>query len=322
MSDYLIELGRKEYVEFSQRIAGSFPKLTFGAFANRDLCNELAYAGKDLFGDVIESMQALLIDPSVGLSAVDIARDDASTDHQNLVIGAAAATAICASLFESRTNPIGQTPFWLHMTPPGVAKASGIDIQYNNTTDVVLHTDWYCSNDEAYVPNRIGLFNLLVSYKRPGNFHWLPFSKWSEFTEFSKNDLLRSDISFELLPQLLVTKDGNSRFGEKYLRTGPIVKDGEAGPIYFLNGRIDRNGRNSTQTVAEFDRLRSALKESYGRFEIAQAERRLIVLNNLTCFHGRDRMEDPIPGAPVQRAFLRFMDDTRVSFGKTQVFHD
>jgi hypothetical protein len=244
-----------------------------------------------------------------GIAVIDIPESHLLTPAQNTLAGVAAVVGLFGFIGTPAGNLIGDLPFTLHRASHSQnSKMKDIGLS-NFTPDAKLgfHNDGNISGTHAELPLHISIYNLLISYRQPGNFSWVPLKEWSESKHFEKYAGMRSQADIRLTPTVHFDNNGKPvRTGVEKITT-PLIFRNQLGQMrFFMNGDA-----HESENSAEIRSLFLSLKESISKahcIDIAQKERRAIFMNNAQGFHARDIFEDPIPDVDLSRVFLRLVD--------------
>lgn len=245
-----------------------------------------------------------------GIAAIDVPESEAMSQAQNTVAGVAAVVGMFGLVGAPAGNSLGNLPFTLHRASHSeITRMREVGLEkFTPDAKLGFHNDGNIRSTHTELPLHIAIYNILISYRKPGNFSWVPIKAWSDAKTFEQHAGERSEAVISLTPVIYFDDNGQAvRVGADQVTT-PMIFCNEAGKTrFFLNGDVPESGN-----TAESRALFMALKRSIGnapRINIAQKERRVIFLNNTEGFHAREVLEDPIPGVDLSRMFLRLVDN-------------
>lgn len=244
-----------------------------------------------------------------GIAVIDIPECPRLTPAQNTIAGVAAVVGLFGFIGRPAGNMLDKLPFTLHRASHSeVAKMKAIGLE-NFTPDAKLgfHNDGNVIGTLAGLPLHVLIYNLLISYRQPGNFSWVPLKEWSEAKYFDEYAGVRSQAVIYLSPTVHFDKNGKPvKSGAEKIARPLVFRNNLGQRRFFLNGDA-----SDSENSAEIRSLFLALKDSISkarRIDIAQKERRAIFMNNAEGFHAREVFEDPIPDVDLSRVFLRMID--------------
>jgi hypothetical protein len=256
-----------------------------------------------------EFLKRVLGPDGEGIAAVDMPECNELSLAQNTVAGAAGVVGLFGRIGSPALNPADALPFTLHRashSDTAKMKQIGLDM-FTPDAKLGFHNDGLVHGDSVELPLHIGIYNLLISYRNPGNFSWIPTRKWNESSKFEAVCGDASMAVVRLTPRMHFAPDGQPvKTGVDQVRV-PLVFRNVAGQVrFFLNGDVTQHD-NSPEVTRLFSEMKASIS-SADRVSILQKERRAIFLNNTAGFHARDIFEDPIPGVDLSRVFLRLVD--------------
>lgn len=196
------------------------------------------------------------------------------------------------------------TPFTLHTA----AHSSGELLEdRDHTPDVKLgfHNDGLLNAGNLEIPNHIVLYNLYISYRKPGKFKWIPIALWDKLNEHKKMKITENiKIKIQLTPSFHLDKNGAiTKTDFNYLEI-PISNFNKKGDIrFFLNGKALYD-----KDMYLVQKIQDSLEKNSVIISIDQKERRAFYLKNTAGFHARDVFEDPVENTDLTRVFLRSVD--------------
>ena len=266
----------------------------------RDLMNSVQ---KSILVEEFETADKHLDDPEVGAVTIvtpALENGNAETAFIRMVILMCCTGTDINPLADDRLN---KTPFTLYGASDENKQAMKKAGLRNFAPDAVLgyHNDGAFVEDAIYVPERVGLQNVVLNYKAPGSFYWLPFALWEE------GETLLGELEEQVL------KIGTTPIAHREKGTGDVIVDRElvlevpaiwrtsAGlPCLFLNGEP------VAESAALFQSLQKSLARNTSRWASAQALNRLTLIRNDRGVHARDILQQPIAhGAQASRMMCR-----------------
>ncbi|HVT63270.1 MAG TPA: hypothetical protein VHD33_07290, partial [Legionellaceae bacterium] len=158
------------------------------------------------------------------------------------------------------------------------------------------------------IPKYIATYNLYISYKKPGNFIWIPTKHWEESSKFKDVKYKNMIININLTPTFHLNHEDkiyNSGYEKICAPLSYINQNGD--DLFFLNGQVFLKN-NSDECVQAVNEMRNSLLKNDFKICIPQKERRIIFLNNILGFHARDIFEEPIENVDLSRVMLRMVD--------------
>jgi hypothetical protein len=319
----IIQIKSSEYDKFCTKLESEVPNIaTLDVFKDQDICDLVKNMCGHIFFKEIKAITSLLEDENIGISAVDIPESSIYSKESDAIYGAAVVIGLFNNFAYSNTDQINGMPFTLHTASHSNGKrldAAGFD-GYTPEVKLGFHNDGLLSSDGIEIPNHIAVYNLYISYHRPGNFIWIPTSAWEDSEKYSaelngqnikvkikltptfrlddKNEVISSGFNYVTVPVSHVTADGEQRF--------------------FLNGQV--LSEDNLQVHVDFvQSIRDSLQKNRTKIYIQQKERRAIFLKNTKGFHARDIFEEPIEGVDLSRVMLRLVDINAESYPSTHM---
>lgn len=154
-------------------------------------------------------------------------------------------------------------------------------------------------------PKMLGLLNLLINYKDPGRFYWVPFAKWEGFTEYANK--FGVDEEYTIIPTPIAYKDNSGNLNVKGNSSTqvPIFHHSNDGLLtMLLNGEVvDKNGN----ILKMYQDLQESISHQSERYFTPQRVSQLTVINNHLGCHARDILEEPVGKGKYTRSLVRFM---------------
>lgn len=317
----VMKVGEQAFAAFVSALASEGPSEgpTMDHFKDQTFRSAYLRAAAITMQDVISQAVPALQDESLGMAVVDIPQLSGTSEADSQINGFACAAAIFSSLARASLVPPNNVPFGLHLsrTTPRENEDGSTPVSYTPDTEFGFHTDGITRSGGLYVPDTIGVYNLLLTFQRPGNFHWLPYSRWPEFSKYAETLELNSAVAIEIAPAAYLGKNGKEIVGGARVVEVPVVKLGKESrrPVFFCNGRLAQYEGDAHRVADLMREMRASLSAGGRHFSVPQRERRLIVVRNSGGFHSRDRLLMPQPDCELSRVFARFIDDAGEIFG-------
>jgi hypothetical protein len=274
---------------------------------------------RQIFPAAIELVKAELSDVKTGIIAADIPESSSVSVDDNAFWGVVLATAFGANVFALSRDKINNTPF--------TAYAASYEKSHELTefglttvapeTKLGFHTDGVIDGKGISMPRNIMLYNVLIGYRRPGCFHWVPFDSWTDKTSFMKRVGVGKRYSIRLTPSIYDLGDGKLEVASPDRVDAPIFVDDEQNryPLY-INGTVIGCDDDANFESGLFDALRQSIADNPIRFSVPQRSRRIIFARNIAGAHARDIFEEPLPDTSYTRIFLRSVDVDTVSLAR------
>ncbi len=172
-----------------------------------------------------------------------------------------------------------------------------------------FHNDGLLSSKSIEIPVYVMVYNFYISYRKPGNFMWVPTALWTEGEKFEavvKEKQLK--VKIKLNPNYHFDHKGeivNTIFDFIEAPISQINQSGER--RFFLNGQVlsDTNLQSNVDFVQS---IRDSLENNPHKICIPQCERRAFYIKNTAGFHARNIFEEPIEGVDLTRVDIRADD--------------
>lgn len=310
--DCILKVPQEKYEKFCVDLEKrSLQIKDLSIFKNESVCDLIASLCNEIFSDEIKDIISLVNQPNVGIAALDIPEMTNWSSALNGIYSAAIVIGIFKNIGIPNMDPINKMPFTIHTASHENAKrldAGGLD-QYTPEVKLGFHNDGLLSNGKIEIPNHIAIYNLYISYRRPGNFMWIPIALWEEaekYEEISKRNSI--NIKIRLTPSYYFDKTGevkNTVFDFVEAPLSSINKNGDR--RFFLNGQVLPED-NPQEHVNLIQALRNSLEKNPKKIFIPQKERRVIFLKNTMGFHARDIFQEPMEEVDLTRVFIRAVD--------------
>ena len=308
----ILEISIEKYEAFcialEKKILQPLDLTVFNSESNCKIISQLCEA---IFFEEIRKIISLLNNPSIGIASLDIPESSLLNKNLNSIYGAAVVMGIFNKIGIPNIDPINQMPFAIHSASHSNAEQLDAKNLFHYTPEVKLgfHNDGLLSKNTIEIPKHIAIYNLYISYMRPGNFMWIPTASWvdaDKYHQISKTENI--NVKIKLTPSYYLDNVGNLKNSVSDLIEAPISTFNENGEyMFFLNGQVllEDNLQKSVDFVQE---IRNSLQNNPEIIRIPQKERRAFFITNTKGFHARDVFQDPIDGVDLTRVFLRMVD--------------
>jgi hypothetical protein len=312
IENHILELATAKYQKLCEILENRFPEaadLTF--FKDEPSCTIINDTCADLFSEEITQIVKILDNPNIGIVALDIPESDSVSKIKNGIYGAAVIMGIFNKIGIPNFDSLNKMPFAVHTASHSNAvqlDSHGLD-HYTPEVKLGFHNDGLLSSDKIEIPEHIVVYNFYISYKRPGNFLWVPTSAWVEAEKyFEHSQKEKKCVKIRVTPSFYLDENKKIQNSVFDFVEAPVSLLKENGDIrFFLNGQV-RKEDNTEEDVAFIHSLRESIQNNPQIIKIPQRERRAIFLKNTKGFHARDVFEEPIDGVDLTRVFLRMVD--------------
>ncbi|WP_277188120.1 hypothetical protein [Caballeronia sp. BR00000012568055] len=313
----IIELGEADYQHFIDQLPDASAIIPdISKLNDRALTQSAHKLASEIFSTEIDLVKSELSDAKAGIVAVDIPESRTLSVDDNAFWGVALATGFGSNVFSLAHDKINGTPFTIYaasyeksreLTEFGLPTVAP-------ETKLGFHTDGVIHGDTVSMPCNIMLYNVLIEYYRPGCFHWVPFHSWDEKKTFMERVGVGKRYSVKLAPSIYDLGEGKLEIVSPDTVDVPIFADDEKNefPLY-INGSVVGSSDNESFDPEIFAALKQSIADSRVRYSVPQRSRRIIFARNVAGAHARDIFEEPIPGVPYTRIFLRSVDVDAVS---------
>jgi hypothetical protein len=285
-----------------------FEKCNWAALKNEQAIDFIDNIIGSTLKPLIDSAQKALIDPAQGLAVIDIPSIEGIEQATDMWIGSLIALIISKRIYSIRIDPNTSLPFTIYNASSEgeyLLKKNGIKY-YSPEQNLGFHTDGIVSDNLLWSPNFVSIYNVYLGYKKPGNFHWIPFSRWDEFDKW-KQELASKRFTVEITPityrhantKLEVTSQGE--FEVSLMRV-----DGDH-CVPFFNGEVTACVSDSDFEIEKVKRMLISLSTNKTCISTPLRPRRLFVLNNWLGAHARDIFKEPLENVKYTRSFFRMM---------------
>ncbi|QXI66191.1 hypothetical protein CP157_03983 (plasmid) [Paracoccus marcusii] len=260
------------------------------------------------FKDSIEKIKTQTDDDKIGISVVDIPSGISEDKKLDVLYGCLSAAGLMESLSELVEDKKSGTPFTLYnASKENEEKLVEAGLKFYSPEDRLgFHTDGLIDGAKVKVPNYIAVYNIMVAYRKPGNFYYLPKSLWKDYNKFRDAFGINKDVSFSMTPIVYAGKDGELVSSEGKTLTCPVFSSDSCTDAIFFNGEVSSDCNKITTLAAE---MTESLLDNPDRWAAPIKNRRLFIMNNKSGFHARDIFADPIDGVRYTRSFMRFVSE-------------
>lgn len=298
------------YEFFCEQIQDYNSALSMESFRDKHVCEFIIQLCSNIFKQEIHETKMLLDDKNTAITYFDIPESDKYDKKHNTICGVAIVVGLFNALDRANIDPLSDTPFTLHVASHSNVKKideSGFG-NYMPEVKLGFHNDGLLSKDKIEIPKYIATYNLYISYKKPGNFIWVPTNLWGESLKFRDEKYRKMAINIKLTPTFHLNHE-NKIYNTGYEKIcAPLTFTNLNGnTLFFLNGQVLLED-NSDECVQIVNEMRNSLLKNEFKIRIPQKERRIIFLNNTLGFHARDVFEEPIENVDLSRVMLRMVD--------------
>ncbi|MGW9389034.1 hypothetical protein [Streptomyces globisporus] len=280
-------------------------RASMDAFRDRKVATAAIDRVRTVIASEIDAAVVHLENPEVGGVCVVTPEDQDGSKH------AALTRAIILMNFTGTSdNPLvldrlNSTPFSLYGASENIQKEMTATGLHNVSPRKILgyHNDGALGTGRPYIPQRVGLQNVLLNYKKPGKLYWLPFSLWEEGEDVLKK-YQHETLRIGTTP--ITHRDratGQIIVDRQEVIKAPAVWRGQGGlPTAFLNGEPLPSSANI------FREIQHSLERNAMRWTSEQTTWRLNVIRNEWGVHARSIMSKPCAqGAAHSRIMCRMI---------------
>jgi hypothetical protein len=317
LSPKILKLGDSEYREFVKQLpelAALSPDIS--RLNKTDSLATATGVACQLFSDAIGIVKTELADVKTGIVAVDIPESSEINADDNAFWGVVLATALGSNIFTLSNDKVNQTPFTVYaasyeksreLTQFGLPTVAP-------ETKLGFHTDGVMQNNGVSMPRNIMLYNVIIEYRRPGCFHWVPFDSWADKAMYMDRVGIGRRYSIRLTPSIYDLGNGQLEVASPDKVDAPIFpNDASNGYPLYINGTIVGSEDPASFDPSLFDALKQSIADNPIRYSVPQKSRRIIFARNIAGAHARDIFEDPIENTPYTRIFMRSVDADTIS---------
>ena len=294
-------------------VENSVKKLNFSKFNLPALSNDIAIEiiSQEIENDIkniIKNSREQLNTPKQGISIIDIPSPENDNPVFNIWIGALIALIITKQLYPTRLDKNTGLPFTLYnASAEGQKLLDKNGIKYYSPEQILgFHTDGIVLEDALWSPKFVSIYNMHLAYKKPGNFHWIPFALWNEFSEWNDR-LSKKRFKLGITPityktaanDLVITSNGEFDVA--------LMIQTEGATIPFFNGEVSSCISDPLFNINHIKHMHESLSKNSTRISAPIKARRLFIVNNWLGAHARDIFEEPLTGVKYSRSFFRAM---------------
>jgi len=292
-------------IEFIHRYRAAASSLEGLADIRLPVMQQILRDDDGLFAEMIEGVQSTLDDPEVSFAAIDMP-SVSDNPQADALFGCILATAIQTAISEPVIDRHSGTPFSLYnASQDNEDKLVEAGLKFYSPEDRLgFHSDGLITEAGIHVPKYVSVYNLMIAYRQPGNFYFLPTAAWDGFEKFRDAFGINRDVTFSMTPIVHALGNGEVKASRSSPVTAPLFwQDGEAEAIFY-NGEIDTGPQ---ELIALADQMRQSLLDNPRRVACPIRNRRMFIMANDRGFHARDIFADPIDGTKYTRSFLRYV---------------
>lgn len=290
------------------RSKAGFDKYNWAALTNEQAIDFIDNSIGSILNPLIESAHKGLIDPTQGLAVIDIPSIEGLDQATDMWIGSLISLIVSRRIYPIRTDPNTTLPFTIYNAShegETLLKEKGIKY-YSPEKNLGFHTDGIVLDNLLWSPNFVSIYNVYLGYKKPGNFHWIPFILWDEFEKWKK-ELISKRFKLEITPitykhannELQVTSAGD-------FEVSLMITDGN-NCVPFFNGEVVACVNDPDFKIGNVKRMLASLSINKKCISTPLRPRRLFMLNNWLGAHARDIFEEPLENVKYTRSFFRMM---------------
>lgn len=284
-----------------------------------ELLKRATMMASTLFSEKIEHIKKALSDNKSGIAASDIAELTELGPDENAYWGVVIALALGSNLFKLSKDIANQTPYTIHAASYEQSKELvklGLDT-IAPEKKLGFHTDGIISGTQVFMPHNIMLYNVIIEYKNPGNFYWVPFELWTQKKLFMDRIGIGKRYRIRVTPSIYEFGKGKVEVVSPHEIQAPIfVEDPTEGYPLYLNGEVIGACDDDGAELSEIADLKNSISRNKLRYVIPQKARRIIFVSNTKGAHARDVFEESITGVTYTRVFMRSVDTNSIDLNK------
>ncbi|HEY4073122.1 MAG TPA: hypothetical protein VGM52_08470 [Herbaspirillum sp.] len=313
----LIIVSESEYYNFIQKL----PELIkfcpdISTLRNDEFLGKVVAVAGHLFSKKIARIKHVLDDPEAGVIALDIAEGNTLSADENAYWGVLIAQALGANVFQPAKDSENETPYTVYAASYEKSKTlAGFGLAtVAPETKLGFHTDGTIRNSQVFMPHNIMLYNILIEYRKAGNFYWVPFSLWAEKKKFMEQIGIGRRYRIKVTPSIYERDGGKMDTVTPLEIEAPLfVADASYDFPLYINGNVLGVCDGEIFDRLLIDQLKDSIESNKVRYAVPQKSRRAIFARNLAGAHSRDVFEEPIPNVPYTRLFMRSVDTNTIS---------
>jgi hypothetical protein len=297
----------REFIDILRRDGVNLSSLD--ALRDQSVFGDRRSAVETLIGDLQHDVTRALSDPDCGIIALDIPSGIEQNPTADTLMGAVIAAAVGTGFMTPTIDVRNGTPFTLYNASAdneAALKQAGVKF-FSPNEKLGFHTDGRISGEAVYVPETLLIYNILIAYRRPGNFYWVPFNLWTEKDRFAEALGWNTAYRFEMTPIVYSGSAGQvSASAAKAIEAPIFWRDDQGNSAIFMNGEVIGKAGELGEFRRELvESMKDSISSNPARLAIPQKARRLLLMNNTAGFHARDIFNDPIAGTRYTRSFMR-----------------
>jgi hypothetical protein len=303
------EFGYREFIQKLPELAHLSPDISI--LRQDAIFEKVASVGNLSFQKEIGEIKAALANPEVGIIAADIAESSELSADENAYWGVVVALALGSNIFKPAKDEANKTPYTVYAASYEKSKALvdfGLDT-IAPETKLGFHTDGTINKSRVFMPYNIMLYNIVIEYKKPGNFYWVPFALWTEKKQFMDRIGIGKRYRIKVTPSVYeFSKEKIENFSPLEIEAPIFVKNAEHDYPLYINGNVFGICEDDAFDPAVIDALKESISQNKIRYAVPQKSRRAIFACNLKGAHARDIFEEPLYDVPYTRIFMRSVD--------------
>ncbi|SDL94412.1 hypothetical protein SAMN05192555_1089 [Franzmannia pantelleriensis] len=287
-------------------------------FKTSTIREEIDHLSYNIAEDIHADISSALQDDSCGIAALDIPEGVSNDPTHDALVGAIVAQAIVNKFMSPAIDRKNHTPFTLYnASKEGEKKLKKSGLRFYSPEEKLgFHTDGRIDSPNVYIPERLSIYNLLIAYKKPGDFYWLPFALWGEFESFAESIGWNVPYKFELTPIVYSGRGGELERPTLSAVEAPIFfKEGPKKSMFYNGELADLDNGIDNRSISMS--LRESMQNNIFRYYVPQRARRVIIMNNSSGAHSRDIFNSPVAGTRYTRSFMRSISLEGMCVGRT-----
>ncbi|WP_019218392.1 hypothetical protein [Legionella tunisiensis] len=255
-SELIHKISEQKYELFSLQLKNKISDvIDLHIFKNDLVCTFVKQLAGEIFFEEIQSMLGLLNEVEVGVVALDVPHISLFAQEENVVFGVAVVIGVFNNIGTSNLDPINQLPFMIHTASYSNEQQlefKGLE-KFTPQMKLGFHNDGLLSPDKIEIPEYIVVYNLYLSYRKPGNFMWVPTALWEEREKYellAKEENVR--IKIKLNPNYHVDATGDIvNTITNYVEVPISQLNKKREQRFFLNGQVlpDNNSQKHVEFV-------------------------------------------------------------------------
>ena len=287
-------------------------------FKTSGISEEIGHLSTNIVEDIYTDINTALQDDFCGIVALDIPEGISNDPTRDTLVGAVIAQAIVNQFMSPAIDRRNHTPFTLYnASKEGEEKLQKAGLKFYSPEEKLgFHTDGRIDHPDVYIPERLSIYNLLIAYKKPGDFYWLPFSLWDEFENYAESIGWNVPYTIELTPIVYPGKDSEvERLAQSTVEAPIFFKEGSKKSMFYNGELTARDNNIDIKNISES--LRNSMQNNPYRYYVPQRTRRVIIMKNSAGAHSRDIFNLAITGTRYTRSFMRSVSLEGLRVGRT-----